>query len=217
MLALIVALSIVTLAYASRWLQLPAHPRTADAIIVLAGSFERSLYAADLYNQDYAAKVYVSVPAPDPGSRKVEALGIALPRDFEIHRQILIKKGVPPRDVLGFGQDSLSTADEADALRRAFTKPGQSLLVVTSPYHSRRAKLILERVFEGGGIDVTVVATPYEEFRDDWWRSQDNARNTLLELAKIAYFYLGGRFRSTTASDNTKDSADHVRAQPARH
>lgn len=193
--ALIVTLSIAALGYAGRWLLLPEQPIAADAIIVLAGSFERSIYAADLYHQRYASKVYLSVPAPEAGAFKVEALGIPLPRGFDIHQQILIKKGVPPGDILSFGQGSLSTAEEAEVLKKLFVQPRVRLLVVTSPYHARRAKLTLDRAFAGSSADITVVATPYEEFRADWWRSQDSARNALLELAKIAYFFFGGRFR----------------------
>ena len=192
---LLTVLSVAALGYAGRWLQLSGKPRPANAIIVLAGSFQRSMYAADLYRQHYAPKIYLSVPAREAEARQLEALGIVLPYEVDIHRQILQNKGVPARDILIFGVDSVGTAQEAEMLRREFSKPETSLLVVTSPYHTRRSTLILDRAFAGTDININVVATPYEEFREDWWRSQDSARNTLLELAKIAYFYAGGQFR----------------------
>ena len=185
--------------FAGSWLRLQEIPRHADAIIVLAGSYERSMYAADLYQQRYAQKVYVSVPARDAGNLQIEALGIALPQEIDIHRQILLKKGVPAPDILTFGRRSVSTAEEAIALRAAFNTPGQRLLVVTSPYHARRAKLILEKAFDGTGVGINMVTTPYEEYREDWWRSQDSARKTVLELAKLVYYYAGGRFVSAPA------------------
>ena len=191
---LVAGLSAAALGYAGLWLQLSENPRSADAIVVLAGSFERSIYAADLYQQRYAPKIYLSIPAREMEARHLEELGIVLAQEVDIHRQILLKKGVPAQDTLTFGQESLSTAQEAAALRTRFTKPGSSLLVVTSPYHTRRAKLILERAFAGTDVGIIVVATPYEEFRKDWWRSRDSARNTLLELAKIAYYWVGGGF-----------------------
>lgn len=193
---------------AGGWLRLVESPRQADAIIVLAGSYERSMHAADLYRENFAPNVYISVPAPDAGNRQIEALGIVLPKELEIHRQILLKKGVPAGNILTFGRGSLSTAEEAEALKKLFTRTGQQLLVVTSPYHVRRAKFILERAFDGTGIGITVVATPYEEYRDDWWRSQDSARKTVLELAKIVYYHAGGRFRSATTLDSSRDVAD---------
>jgi uncharacterized SAM-binding protein YcdF (DUF218 family) len=186
----------IALLYAGSWLKLATSPREADAIVVLAGAYERSLYAADLYNQHLAPKVYVSVPVQDPGARKVEALGIPLPHEFEVHRQVLMKKGVPAGNIHSFGTANLSTAEEAEELRKLLAAKSERLLVVTSPYQARRAKLIFDRAFEGSGANITVVATPYEDFPDEWWRSQSSARNTVLELTKIAWFHLGGRFRS---------------------
>lgn len=193
-LALAGALGGVLLAFAGSWLRLTESPGQADVIVVLAGSFERSLYAAELYHQRYATRVAISVPAREAGHRKLEAIGIVLPDPVSVHRQVLLKKGVAAEDILTFGQDSISTVQEAQILRRVFARPGGRLLVVTSPYHARRARLIFDRVFEGSGTSVAVVATPYEDYRDDWWRSQDSARNTVLEIAKIAYYLVGGRF-----------------------
>lgn len=192
------ALLFVLVVFAGSWLRLAEIPRKADAIVVLAGSFERSLYAADLYNQRYAPKVYLSVPAREAGNLKVEAIGIVLPDPVEIHKQILLKKGVSAEDVLTFGKGSLSTAEEAEALKSLYAKPGLRLLVVTSPYHARRARMILDRAFKDLAVEITVVGTPYEEFREDWWRSQDSASKTVLEIAKIAYYLAGGRFRYST-------------------
>lgn len=42
---------------AARWLNNPDPPAPADAIVVLAGRFERSMYAADLFRQGYAPRV----------------------------------------------------------------------------------------------------------------------------------------------------------------
>jgi uncharacterized SAM-binding protein YcdF (DUF218 family) len=208
----IAGLSAAALGFAGRWLHLSENPRPASAIIVLAGAFERSMYAADLYRQHYASKIYLSVPSRESDARQLEALGIVLPYEVDIHKQILLKKGVPAQDILTVGTGSLSTAQEAEMLKIEFVKPGTSLLVVTSPYHTRRSKLILDRAFAGTDIGITVVATPYEEFPKDWWRSQTSARNTLLELAKIAYFYAGGQFRQAAVTENS--AADHNAPRP---
>jgi uncharacterized SAM-binding protein YcdF (DUF218 family) len=196
---LIAGLAVAALACAGRWLQLTETPRAADAIVVLAGSYERSLYAADLFAQHYAPAVYLSIPVREPGNAQIRALGIDLEEAIDIHRQILLKKGVPAASIRYFGQSSVSTAEEAVALKARFNQPGAHLLVVTSPYHTRRAHLIFRQAFENSGVDISVVGTPYEDFRTDWWRSQNSARNTLLELVKLFYFFAGGRFTSGSA------------------
>jgi uncharacterized SAM-binding protein YcdF (DUF218 family) len=187
----------VMMFFAASWLRTSEYPHHADAIIVLAGSFERSFYAADLYHQRYAPKVYVSIPARAPVEAQLAALGITLQDDAaEVHKLILLKKGVPAADILTFGSGSLSTVEEAAALKTLFAKPSIRLLVVTSPFHVRRARMIFDRAFGRFSENIAIVATPYEEYRDDWWRSQDSARNTVLEIAKIVYHWVGGSFYS---------------------
>lgn len=193
--------SATALFYAGWWLSLVEAPAKADAIIVLAGSFERSLYAADLYHQNFAPKIFLSVPARETGNAQIEALGIHLPEALDIHTQILRKKGVPKENIMTFGSGSVSTAEEALELKKIFPRSGVKLLVVTSPYHVRRSKIILERAFASNGAAITVTGTPYETYRTDWWRTQDSARKTLMEIAKIAYYFAGGRFVSTAAEN----------------
>lgn len=93
----------------------------------------------------------------------------------------------------------ISTADEAAAVAAQYGRPGGRLIVVTSPSHQLRARMILRRALEGRDITLMVCATPYETFPDDWWRSQDAARDVLLEWAKILFFLVGGRYSAATA------------------
>lgn len=195
MLALVV---LIVLFYwnAARWLKGDDAPIKADAIVVLAGRFERSMHAADLYRAGHAPRVVLSVAVQDAGARQLEALGIRLPSPVDIHRQVLRAKGVPPDRVELLGAPALSTADEAAAIAARFGRRGARLIVVTSPYHVRRARMVIARALEGSGAALAVCATPYETFPDDWWRSQDAAREVLLEWAKIVFYLGGGRFRA---------------------
>ena len=95
------------------------------------------------------------------------------------------------------GTDLISTAGEALALQAHFhaaTTDGRRkrLLVITSPYHILRARIVLRRALPG--LDVSVVSSNFEEFPQHWWRDQDAARNVLLETAKLTWYLLGGRF-----------------------
>ena len=198
---IVVLTGLLTMAFAyhaASWLKSDDAPIKADAIIVLAGRFERSMHAADLYRGGYAPVVVLSEAVPDASSKQLEALGIRLPGALEIHRRILQAKGVPAEKIELLGAPALSTADEAAAIAARFGQPGRRLIVVTSPYHVRRARMVIAHALEGRGAGLAVCATPYEPFPDDWWRSQDAAREVLLEWAKIV-FYLGcGRFRAAS-------------------
>lgn len=185
--------------HAASWLKQDDAPIKADAIVVLAGRFERSMHAADLYRAGHAPLVVLSEAVPDASAKKLEALGIRLPSAVDIHRQVLQAKGVPADKVELLGAPALSTADEATGIASRFGQAGHRLIVVTSPSHVYRARLMIARALEGRGVQLAVCATPYESFPDAWWTSQDAARDVLLEWAKILFYVGGGRFRATPA------------------
>jgi len=180
------------LSYAGEWLSTGDRPQKADAILVLGGGYARPFQAAELYRQGFARKIYVSVPVREDQLRLLDQTGIAYPREEEIVRQVLLTKGVPASAIEYFGKDSISTAAEAQAARALFAKGAPRLLVVTSPYHLRRARMIFADALPAA--DIRVIATSYDPFPQAWWKDQAAARNVLLELAKITFYKFGGRF-----------------------
>jgi uncharacterized SAM-binding protein YcdF (DUF218 family) len=178
--------------YAAAWLSAGDRPQKADAILVLGGSFTRPFQAADLYRQGLARKIYVSVPLREDQLRLLDEAGIAYPREEEVVRQVLLKKGVPASAIEYFGKASVSTAAEAQAARALFARGAPRLLVVTSPYHLRRTRMTFADALPAA--DIRVIATSYDPFPQAWWKDQNAARNVLLELAKITFYQLGGRF-----------------------
>ena len=183
---------------AGRWLNTPDEAAPADAIVVLAGSYFRHLEAAALYRRGLAPVVYVSVPVRDPATPALAALGVRLVPHEEVQEEILRAAGVPPAALrrLGLPQGNVSTFDEAAAAASAFARPNARLLVVTSPYHVRRTRMIFQDAFGGREAGIRVLATTQEAFPDRWWTSQAAAREVLLEWTKIAFYALGGRFRA---------------------
>ena len=178
------------------WLAPPKDaPRPADVIVVLSGGLERSMYAADLYRLAVAHQVWVSRPAKEQSLSMLGQLGIVLPNEEELHRQILTRKGVPDQAISFFGAGSVSTAEEARALKKLAT-PGMRLLIVTSPTHVLRARILLSSALAESDALLQVVPTPYETFSRRWWQNQESARSVVLEIAKLTYYFSGGRFFS---------------------
>jgi uncharacterized SAM-binding protein YcdF (DUF218 family) len=182
----------IALYYAASWLLSPQAPEAADAIVVLAGDLRRARYAGDLYRQGFAPQVLLSRPARDAREKMLDEMGIVFPKAEAINMAVLQASGVPPQHVTVFGSGSLSTFDEAAHLSRIFAGKSPRLLIVTSPYHVRRARKIFSDAMPGANL--LVVATPYEDFPARWWTSQDAARDLLLELAKLSFYLVGGRF-----------------------
>lgn len=181
--------------FAATWLLQSNAVKRADAVVVLAGDLRRAQYAADLFRQGYAPLVLVSRPARDAREKVLDRMGVPFPRSENINMEILRLGGVPLDRIEVFGDASVSTFDEAMVLRKRFAGQTPVLLIVTSPYHVRRAAMVFAQVLPFANL--TVVATPYEEFPEHWWTSQEAARDLLLELAKLSFFALGGRFTAS--------------------
>lgn len=180
------------LVFAASWLVRSDAPAKADAIVVLAGDARRARHAADLYQQGYAPHVLVSRPVRTARERMLDDMGVILPRSEEVDALVLQRAGVPVERIGFFGDGSLSTFEEAVVLGQLFAGKSPTLLVVTSPYHTRRAGIVLGNAMPTARV--LLVPTAYEEFPERWWTSQDAARDLLLEFAKLAYYALGGRF-----------------------
>ncbi len=186
------ACSAVGLYYAADWLSVSDQPQKADAILVLGGGYARAFQAADLYRRGLAPRIYVSVPAREHQHRLLDEAGIAFPREEEVVRDVLLKKGVPRNVIAYLGKDLISTAEEAQAARALFGNGARRLLVVTSPYHLRRARMIFTDAMPKA--DIRVTPTGYDPVPSFWWKDQTAARNVMQELAKIVFYQLGGRF-----------------------
>ena len=176
------------------WLAGSDPPEQTRAIMVLSGPPSRALYAADLYNKGYAKEIYITRPVREQYFKLTDDLGVYFPRIEQVQKDVLIKKSVPEKHIHIVGNDCRSTVDEAKIANSIFRGDGCRILVVSSPYHVKRARMIFrDNVKE---CRFKVMATPYEPFPKKWWTDQDSARNILLEVTKIVFYKLGGRFES---------------------
>jgi uncharacterized SAM-binding protein YcdF (DUF218 family) len=184
---------------AGHWLQSDDEPRPAEAIVVLGGSYFRPLYAADLYKRGLAPLVYVSNPPAAEDAELLASVGVRIPRQGAIYKRILIDRGVPEEDIRLFGDGVVSTVEEAERLRPFLGDEQAALLLVTSPFHVRRAELIFERTIPDA--EIIAVGTPYEDFPEKWWTDQQAALKVVTETSKFLFYFLGGRFRSEQAAE----------------
>lgn len=153
----------------------------------------------ELYRAGYAPVVVLSEAVPERALRQLDAVGIRFPRAMEIHRQVLQAMGVPLDRMEPLGGLALSTADEAEQIAARFSGKGTRILVVPSPFHVKRARLIISRASEGRDISLAVVGMPHQGFPDARWTSQGAAREVLLEWAGIVWYLTGGGFRASAS------------------
>lgn len=184
------------------WLKDSEEPAPARAIMILSGPPSRALYAADLYRQGYAKEVYITRPIREPYFKLTDDLGVYFPTIEKMQKDVLLKKGVPDKNIHFIGRNCKSTIDEVEVASGIFKGEGCNILVVSSPYHVKRARMIFQAKMKG--CRFRVLATPYERFPKRWWTDQDAARNVLLEVAKITYYKLGGRFENAKEEGNAE-------------
>ncbi len=174
-----------------RYLDVSAPPTAADFVMVLGGDHNyRPAVAAALYKAGLAHKVLV--PAVHRGVDVIENLS---PPEEEVIRGVLTACGVPERDIIILDSDVDSTENEATALARFLDDhPGASVTIVTTDYHTRRARWIFERRCGGRAPTLHFVSAPAQLgfSASDWWRSENGFTTYLNEYAKLAVYWVRG-------------------------
>ncbi len=178
--------------YVGDWLTEPDAPEKAGAILVLGGDSSRALEAADLYRAGFAPMVYISAPIREPRERLLESVGVDMPKDEDTMRRVLAARGVPPTAVEVPLRDMISTVQEARTAAQRLAGVRGPLLIVTSPYHVRRTRMIFRAAMPDR--ELRVIGSRYEPLPKHWWTDQTAARNVVLEVAKTLYYLAGGRF-----------------------
>lgn len=169
----------------------------SDALMVLSDDnfyADRATRAAGLYREGKAPLVVAS------GRRLRPTAGIA-----ELMEHDLFERGVPKDKILRFSHDGDSTREEAEALARlAKEKKWRSVIVVTSNYHTRRARYIFLKVFPQE-IGVRVASAHDGDFDPEhWWEKRKSLKELTREIAGmvVAMWELRGERKSGEASQS---------------
>ena len=148
----------------------------ADAIIVLSDDnfyADRVTRAAELIREGKAPIVVAS------GRRLRPYAGIA-----ELMQHDLLERGVPKENIVVFPQDADNTREEAQALLPLVKqKHWRSVMVVTSNYHTRRARYIFRHIFPQD-IELAVVSARDGDFDpEEWWEKRKSFKELTREVA----------------------------------
>lgn len=160
----------------------------ADAVLPLAGDRYRVDEAARLFHADFGAQFLVTDSWLYWGG-KVDPAG----RYAAQIREQALGLGVPGEHILVVEGTAATTYEEAHLLHAAATKHSlRSLVVVTSPYHTRRARRILNDAFQGSGVRISVQPVAAHWFTSrSWWQSREGWTIAAQEYAKFTLYYLG--------------------------
>ena len=159
------------------WLDLTDPLAHADAIVAISGDTgARAESAIGLWKEGYAPLLIFSGGSSDPQS-------VA---SAELMKRAAVAAGVPANAI---AVEGTSATTEENAQRVAELMKGRGLrsaILVTSPYHQRRAAILFEREFDRAGLSFR--NHPAEDPDWDatlWWTREPSRSLTLVELAKL--------------------------------
>jgi uncharacterized SAM-binding protein YcdF (DUF218 family) len=153
--------------------------RKADAIVAISGgeTQSRTAEAVKLYKEGYAPKLLFSGAASDPTG----------PSNAAAMRKIAIDSGVPA-SAIQIEESSKNTAENATSVAPILKREqAKSIILVTSPYHQRRASINFRRAL---GHEVAIInhSSPDHRWRrSHWWATDYSYHLTMSELQKTIY------------------------------
>ncbi|HRV75968.1 MAG TPA: YdcF family protein [Candidatus Saccharimonadales bacterium] len=155
-------------------------PEKSDYIVVISGgdTVGRTKKGIELYKQAYAPKLLLSGDAADPKS----------PSNAKVMKNYAIENGIPEEDIL-IEENSKDTKQNAteSILKLIKVGPQQKILLVTSPYHSKRAKIEFEKAFKDQTIEAKVISVNAKDknWGKFWWLRPKSLIIATFELLKL--------------------------------
>ena len=168
-------------------------PEHFDAAIVLQGSIAaekaRVAGAMGLLRSGRASRALLGVPRESYWGESIPPVArFYLERTYGGDLAALT-------DFCEIGEDVDSTMQEAQALTPCIQEQHwQSIVIVTSNYHTRRARRIWRKVIHGEpNIRIWIDGVTDPEFQQPWWRHRQSAKIWLMETSKLVWSALGSR------------------------
>ena len=165
----------------------------ADAIVVVAGGTpSREETAATLFREGLAPDVVLSNPFTPDRVRHLIAMG-ARRLDYQGEARVVLEhRGVPAKAIVALPQPVKTTEAELKAVGELARSRGwRRVILVTSPQHSRRVKLVWWRQAPPDIQSIVRIAQDDDFLDGDWWRKRREAEAVLHEYLGLAAIYLG--------------------------
>ena len=173
-------------------LDVGSEPARADLIFLLGGDIHtRPSKAAELYRRGVAPKVLLA-RAIDSEATKLGAL----PNETDAAARLLQILGVPDSAVVVLRPPvgvSSTTAEAVELRKYLLQNPASRVLVVTSSYHTRRARWQIKRQLYGIPTEVSMVAVYDPRFDEsNWWRTEPGIIVYTEEYLKFVHNWIFG-------------------------
>lgn len=159
----------------------------ADAILVLGGGEkERALQGIELAKKNFGGWMMFTGDCLQPifGEDTHWALEA---------QKLAVFNGLPKDRTIPI-LNSTSTLDDAVLSKKiCLEKHFRSLIVVSEPFHTRRAHFVFNKVYKNSGIKIMVYPVQNSWYKgDNWWKSKNGFWAVNMEWQKMLYYLLKG-------------------------
>jgi uncharacterized SAM-binding protein YcdF (DUF218 family) len=168
-------------------------PQESELIVCLSGeNVERGLATADAFKRGLAPRIFLAREEPPDGYDILRERGIPYPETIDLLSMALKRLGVPESAIIKSDLPSGSTWEEAELVKQLIgNRNYKSILLITSPTHSRRTYLTFRRIIGDKDCRILVMPSSYSKFRpEDWWHSRRYVKEVILEYQKLIHFSL---------------------------
>lgn len=190
-LALCAAFAVLAFRGAGRWLVCNDALRPADVIVVLSGGMPwRAEEAGRLVRTGYAREVWITLP--ENPSKQLAAMSIRYIGEEDYSRDVLIHQGVPSAEIAVLPDAIVDTEQEIDVIAREMRRDGMNTaIIVTSPPHTRRVRLLWRKLAPRNLHAIVRAATedPYDA--NHWWRNTGDAFSVAREMLGLLNAWAG--------------------------
>jgi hypothetical protein len=158
----------------------------ADVIVVPAwAGASGAIDASDLIHRGIANRVALLPEAPEPAEQELARRGVSFGDQNAALVQLLRSLKVENVEVI---PDPAAGTEAEGQVLLAWCEQHQfrSILVVSSPDHSRRVGRVIRRSMRGHPTTVMIRSARYSSFDPDrWWTTRDGMRTEIVELEKL--------------------------------
>lgn len=194
-LLLVLIFLLVGLRNAGTYLVKESEVESADAGLILMGSIaDRVVTGAEVFREGRVGELLI-VNNVQYGQEFLREYGVSIPNFAELSMEALLQLEVPDSLISVIPGAAKSTQEEAEIagnyLRAHPTI--DTLMIISSAAHTRRAHLIFNKQFRKMGVEVEVVTmpSPYSGFEaKQWYSDRESAKQVFMEYVKISSFLL---------------------------
>ena len=167
--------------------------KKADAVLILMGSIaDRVLETQDIFLSDYTNQILI-VNNIQYGSQYLAQYDVHIPNGAELSKRALTQLSIPDSLITIIPGRAASTRAEAEITANWLKQNPQTdtLIIVSSAAHMRRAIMIFKDTFDDHNLNITIFSAPskYSGFNaKKWYTHRESAKQVFMEWVKIISF-----------------------------